>query len=279
MDESLPDEPASGSVASGDQARLGSGCAVKDAPRSKSPFAPHILVVDDDPAVIEAITAALKETYVVHGAATGEEACDILRAHPIAAILLDVMLGKEHGLDLVKWFRNLSPARILILTGHSSEDLAIRAVWAQADGYLKKPASVRDLHSALARLIPRGEQPTDLAAQARQYLDDHVAMKFCPAELAGKFGVSESFLRRCFRQAYGKTPRRYLTEVRMRQAATLLRTTTRAVEQVAQDVGFSNVVWFIKCFKRVYGVSATEYRASRGLRPVRRGKGSDEETP
>jgi len=237
--------------------------------------AEHILIVDDDPAVIEALTAALQGTYVVHGAAAGDEACAILRAHPIAAIVLDAVLGEEHGLVLVERFRSLLPARIVILTGHSSEELAIRAVWANVDGYLKKPPSVRDLHSALARLIPRGEQPADLAAQARQYLDDHLAKRSCPAELAGKFGVSESYLRRCFRQAYGKTPRRYLTEVRMRRAAILLSTTRVSVEQIAVDGGFPNVVWFIKCFKRAYGVSPTEYRASRGLLPGQGGKEDD----
>jgi YesN/AraC family two-component response regulator len=203
---------------------------------------PHLLVVDDDPAVIEPLTAALKGNYTVHGAATGNEACAILQAQPIAAIILDAVLGEEHGLDLVARFRSLSPARIVILTGHSSEELAIRAVWANVDGYLKKPPSVPDLYAALGRVIPRQEWPADLAAQGRQYLDDHLATKFCPTEFAAKFGVSESYLRRSFRQAYGKTPRRYLTEVRMRQAATLLRTTTRAVEQIAQDVGYPNVV-------------------------------------
>ena len=254
-----------GSVASGDQERLGSGCAVKDAPRSKGHPAPHILVVDDDPAVVEALTAALKGTYVVHGAATGTEACAILRANPVAVIILDAVLGEEHGLDLVERFRSLSPARIVVLTGHSSEELAIRTVWANVDGYLKKPPSVPDLQAVLARLIPRPEWPADLAAEARRYLDEHLAKRFCPAELAGKFGVSESYLRRCFRTVYGKTPRRYLTEVRMRQAATLLRTTTRPVERVAQDVGYPNVVWFTKSFKRAYGVSPTEFRASRRL--------------
>jgi YesN/AraC family two-component response regulator len=200
----------------------------------------HILIVDDEPAVIEALTAALKGTYVVHGAASGKEACAILCTQPIAAILLDVMLGEEQGLDLVGQFRTLSSARILILTGHSSEELAIRAVWAQVDGYLKKPVPVPDLHRALARLIPCGGQPADLAAKARRYLDEHLAKRFCPTQLAGTFGVSESYLRRCLRQVYGKTPRRYLTEARLRQAAILLSAPRGGVEQIADDVGFPN---------------------------------------
>lgn len=89
--------------------------------------ASHILVVDDDPSVIEALTVALKGTYVVHGAATGKEAYLLLRRHPIASIILDAVLSREHGLDLVEPFRALSRAPIPMLTGHGSEELAVRA--------------------------------------------------------------------------------------------------------------------------------------------------------
>lgn len=40
---------------------------------------PHILIVDDDPSIREGLTLAFKGTYLVHGAATGAEACALLR--------------------------------------------------------------------------------------------------------------------------------------------------------------------------------------------------------
>jgi YesN/AraC family two-component response regulator len=219
--------------------------------------------VDDDPAVVEALTAALKGTYVVHRAATGEEACAILRAHPIAAILLDVMLGEEHGLDLVERFRSLSPARIVVLTGHSSEELAIRAVWANVDGYLKKPPSVPDLQAVLARLIPHPEWPADLAARARRHLDQHAIKPFSAAELARQLGVSEAHLRRCFQAAYGKTPRRYAAEVQIMRGAVLLRATSQPIEKIALDLGYPSSTMFGKAFRRLLGVSPSEYRTGR----------------
>lgn len=79
---------------------------------------PHVLVVDDDASIREALGAALGHTYAVHAAATGDEACAVLRRHPVAAIILDVVLGREQGLDLVARFRARSPAPILVLTGH-----------------------------------------------------------------------------------------------------------------------------------------------------------------
>lgn len=131
-------------------------------------FRPHVLVVDDDRGIHEALTAALGPLYVVHTAASGAEACAILRAQPIAVIILDAILGEEHGLDLVEPFRALSPARILVLTGHSSEDLAIKALRAKVDDYLKKPPSVTAVHAALARLVARADGPPGLATRVQQ---------------------------------------------------------------------------------------------------------------
>jgi DNA-binding response OmpR family regulator len=121
-------------------------------------------VVDDDPSIHEALTAALGHLYVVHAAATGAEACAILGSQPIAAIILDAILRDEHGLDLVEQFRALAPLPILLLTGHSSEDLAIRALRAKVDDYLKKPPALTELYAALGRLVPRtdGRPPSPL---------------------------------------------------------------------------------------------------------------------
>jgi DNA-binding response OmpR family regulator len=113
-------------------------------------------VVDDDASIREALRAALADGYTVHVAASGAEACDMLRAHPVAAIILDAVLRGEHGLDLVERFRKLSPAPIVILTGHGTEELAVRALRVHVAEYLKKPVSVAELGGIPAEDVPGG---------------------------------------------------------------------------------------------------------------------------
>jgi YesN/AraC family two-component response regulator len=221
---------------------------------------PHILVVDDEPSVREALTAALDGAYVVHGAVTGDEACAVLRTHPIAAIILDAILEDEHGLDLIGRFRTLSRAPILILTGHGTEELAIQALRAKASDYLKKPVSVRELRAALARLIQPDHPRRDPAAHARHLMTEHPDRPHTTASLAKDVGLGDRQLRRRFRDVYGKTPRRYLAETRLRRAAELLRTTDLGIEQIAQAVGYQNVAAFDRTFKRAFGVTPSELR-------------------
>jgi len=225
-------------------------------------FRPHLLVVDDEACVREALTAALGATYVIHVAASGAEACAILEAHPIAGIILDVQLGGEHGLELIPRFRTLSDAPILVLTGHSTEDLAIQAVDAQVAKYLKKPPAVPDLLAALRRLVPQTDSVTDLAERARRYLDAHLATPLRVADLARQFGVSPMHLHRCFRTATGKTPGRYLTEIRMEHAARLLRTTPLGIEGIATATGYPSSTSFGRLFRRWFGLAPSAYRAT-----------------
>ena len=223
--------------------------------------APHILVVDDDPSVVEALTAALKETYVVHGAATGKEACAILRRHRVAAIVLDAVLGREHGLDLIESIRAHSRAPILMLTGHGSEELAVRAFRAGVADYLRKPVNLNELWATLSRHVPEHEEPLNPVEQARRILVEYPERQHTTASLAREVGVSEGHLRRQFRTAYRKTPRRYLTEVRMQRALELLRTTSHGIEQVAHTVGYASVAVFNRIFKRAFGVTPSQARA------------------
>lgn len=229
------------------------------------PFRPHVLVVDDDPSVREALTAALADRYAVHAAASGAEACAILGTHAIAVIVLDALLGDhEHGLDLVERFRSVSRAPIVVLTGHSSEALAVRAIRAKVDEYLTKPVSLPDLLAVLQRLVPETPRSADLVPRVRRYLDEHATKRFRGGELAGHFGVTEGHLRRLFRAAYGRTPRQYVVEIRVRRAADLLRRDGRGVKEAALEVGFTDLRLFRRTFAQFLGMAPAKWRRHQG---------------
>lgn len=230
----------------------------------------HILVVDDDAAVREALSAALADRYIVHVAVSGAQACALVARQPVAAIILDAVLGEEHGLDAVPRLREKSRAPILVVTGHSDEELAIRAVWANVDGYLKKPIGVPAVRAALDRLLAPSDDASDLVARARRVLDAYPLKRLRGAEVASQLGLSEGHLRRLFRAAHGRTPRQYLAEVRVRQAAELLQTTNQGIKQVAVQVGFTNLVVFRRVFKRVIGLTpqALSALAARTRSPI-----------
>jgi transcriptional regulator GlxA family with amidase domain len=191
----------------------------------------------------------------------------------VAAIVLDAVLRDEHGLDLIGRFRAFSQAPILILTGYGSEELAIRALRAKANDYLKKPVNVLELRAALAQQVQPGQPRLDPTARARYLMSEHPDRPHTTASLAKDVGMSGRQFRRRFQDVYGKTPRRYLAEARLRRAAELLRTTDWGIQQIAQAVGYRNVAAFDRSFKRAFGVTPSAVRVARGPLPRRQADG------
>ena len=127
----------------------------------------HILVVDDDAMVRQTITNYLEQQSVP--AASVSSRRDLSRhlekAHP-SLILLDLRLGKEDGLDVLKEIRSHSDVPIIIMTGHSREEVdRVVGLELGADDYLVKPFSLRELLARVRAILRRHERGR--AKQAR----------------------------------------------------------------------------------------------------------------
>lgn len=107
---------------------------------------PRVLVVDDDPSVLEALREALSENYAVDEVASGEAALASLSANPYDVMILDLYLPDIDGHEIMHQAHEQYPKLlIIILTGHSTLESAIAAVKAEAVDYLIKPVRPREI--------------------------------------------------------------------------------------------------------------------------------------
>lgn len=113
--------------------------------------APCLLVVDDDPAFNKVLARALGQRgFDTYGATDGEAALELARDHEPEFVVLDLNIGGESGLKLIRPLLDASPgARILVLTGYASIATAVDAVKLGAIQYLAKPADVNSIVRAL----------------------------------------------------------------------------------------------------------------------------------
>lgn len=128
----------------------------------------HILVVEDDRKIAAFIARGLRqEGYVVDTAENGVDGFHRAMAEHYDAAVIDVMLPRMNGLDLIQDLRredNLMP--VLILSARSSVDDRIRGLQAGGDDYLVKPFSFAELLARLQALVRRATaaaDPTSLA--------------------------------------------------------------------------------------------------------------------
>jgi len=88
------------------------------------------------------------------------------------------------------------------------------------------------------------------------------------ADLAAAAGLSPAHFSREFRRAFGESPHQYVLTRRLERAAALLRNTDRSVTDICFAVGLGSLGSFTSSFRRVYGASPGDYRAS--FPPARR---------
>jgi AraC-like DNA-binding protein len=81
-------------------------------------------------------------------------------------------------------------------------------------------------------------------------------------DMANAAGLSRAHFSREFRRAFGESPHHYLLTRRLERAAALLRMTDWSVAEVCVEVGLRSLGSFTTSFKRTYGQTPTEYRAS-----------------
>ena len=105
-----------------------------------------ILVVDDEPAIIRALSAALEARgYRVTQATTGLEAIDRAAADGPSIVILDLGLPDIDGIEVCKRIRQWSQMPIIVLTAEGADDRKVQALDEGADDYVTKPFSVPEL--------------------------------------------------------------------------------------------------------------------------------------
>lgn len=117
----------------------------------------RVLIVEDDAAILAGLRAKLRaEGFDVATAADGEAARDAIASGPLDLVVLDLMLPKLHGLDVLKWLRRRSPALpVLIVSAKGREAEKVEGLKAGADDYLTKPFGLLELMARVDALLRR----------------------------------------------------------------------------------------------------------------------------
>lgn len=111
---------------------------------------PHILIIDDDPDLLNVCRVGLEALgHELRTAETGEEGLVEAAVYPPDVIVLDLGLPDLDGLEVCKRIRNWSSVPIIVLSADGSEDRKVSALDEGADDYMTKPFGMRELNARL----------------------------------------------------------------------------------------------------------------------------------
>ncbi|MES2464676.1 MAG: response regulator transcription factor [Armatimonadota bacterium] len=132
-----------------------------------------VLVVDDEPAIVDAITYNLRQQgFVPIIAGDADTALRLLRSKEPDVVILDVMLPSGSGFDVCRLIRQSgNTVPILMLTARVSESDRVQGLEAGADDYLVKPFGMRELMARIRALLRRSLVNTTSAAGEKEGKD------------------------------------------------------------------------------------------------------------
>ena len=125
---------------------------------------PHVMVVDDDAALRQVVREYLGENdFRVSEAASGAELIDAFASQVVDLVLLDLRLGAEDGMRLLRHLRDQSQVPVIVLTGRTEEADRVMGLELGADDYLTKPFSPRELLARIRALLRRSRSNETVA--------------------------------------------------------------------------------------------------------------------
>src|SRR5581483_7636249 len=152
-----------------------SPCRSQPTKRRTSPPV-DILVVDDDPDIVDIISYSLrKDGHKVIAGHDGQEALELARRHQPDLAILDVMMPRQNGFEVCRRLRQESSIPVILLTAKGEEADKVWGLDLGADDYITKPFSHREL---LARVRAVGRR-----ALATGVKEDHGVLDVGPLRM------------------------------------------------------------------------------------------------
>ncbi len=137
-----------------------------------------VLVVDDEPRVVQLVSMNLKlEGFDVISAADGYEALEKVTKGMPDIVILDIMMPDMDGYETLKRIRDLSPVPVIFLSVKGEEEDRVRGLDLGADDYITKPFSPRELVSRV-RAVLRRVEPENSQRRSEIVVDDELKIDF-----------------------------------------------------------------------------------------------------
>lgn len=158
---------------------------------STSPEKPVVLLVDDEPDILQSLKRLLRHDFVIFTAKSGEEALQVLREHPIHVVMTDQRMPQMTGSELLTEMRKADPDPIrVVFTGYADLKSMVQAVNSgQLFRYITKPWDPDELIETLneaASAFAQRQRQRQLMSDACQFLDGYLEQADAPDETTSK---------------------------------------------------------------------------------------------
>lgn len=249
-----------------------------------------ILIVEDNHEVSETLQRIFEHVYQVYIASNGKSGIEMARKLMPDIILSDVMMPHMSGIEMCRLLKSdfaTCHIPIILLTARGTEEHQIEGLITGADDYITKPFKIKLLMARCNNLIVgrraiqqkfRREPDASVEMLSTNPVDNELLRKAIEVVeknidnpqldiqmFAHELGLSRTYLFAKIKGLVGQTPNEFIINIRLKKAVALLVSSPDSnISEIAYNLGFNSLSYFIKCFKNTYGKSPGVYRKENG---------------
>ncbi|MDC7235638.1 MAG: AraC family transcriptional regulator [Spirochaetales bacterium] len=241
----------------------------------------YVLAEDEPPIrrnLIQKISRLAPDFVLAGEASGGGGALDLMKQTNPQVLFTDIRMPGVDGLELLEQVRSRYPeVHLVVISGYNEFEYARTSLRLGVEDYLLKPVDKEQLETVINTIrkkIQIRDENTDrsiqfyednaarnLAQKTAEIIKDQFRENITVSDLAETLKVNSTYLSRTFKEEYGMTPSRFITDRRMDLARRLLRQyPDMEIKEIAAFTGYPDQNYFSRVFKKECGVSPLEYR-------------------
>ncbi len=246
---------------------------------------PLVLIIEDNPDVVQYIASCLQSNYQFVSASNGKIGIEKAIQLVPDIIISDIMMPEKNGLEvsqILKKDERTSHIPIILLTAKADTESKIAGLKTGIVAYLTKPFNPKELQAQLENLVEqrkklqnyyqkrlrgaiideKDNKKEDLFLhKIRMLVEKNLAdADFDITSLARMAGMSRVQLFRKIKAITDHSPSKFVRSIRLQKAKELLLATNLNISEIAYDVGFKDPAFFSRTFKDEFEKSPTELR-------------------
>lgn len=246
----------------------------------------EIVIVEDEEDIQDYLKAQLASDFKIRTYPNGKVALNEILKNKPDLIISDVMMPEMDGTTLCTKLKaniNTNDVPIILLTAKSREEDQLEGLQTGADAYILKPFNMEILRRTIINLLTmrrtlknkftgkesqeekveqrKIQTPDDaLMQRVMEVINENISDSDLSVDMiAQKVGISRVHLHRKMKELTNQTPHSFIRNIRLQQAAKLLKDGKQSITDVMYICGFSNSASFSTMFKNLYGCSPREY--------------------
>ncbi|MGD6875688.1 response regulator transcription factor [Bacillus infantis] len=240
----------------------------------------EVLIVDNDKQSRTHLRSIIEESEYsflsIYEASTAQRGLILLKQNKPNCVIMDLSLPDMEGVKFGYTALQLYPGLpIIIVTQLKMFELVQESINSGFSAYLLKPLTKTEIIEVFNRVLTPElskrvngvlkkdeifSDPGNPIDSAIKYIQDNYHASLTLKSIADSVYLSPSHFSRMFKEQLGMTFVEYLAFIRIQKAKSLLRLTSFSVEVIANNTGFSTAGYFSTTFKKVVGVTPSEYR-------------------